>query len=119
MSFLKVGPRIHHDKLLTDFSAIRSSYVQAAYAKAAENKPAASPLDPPTQDFSTLVAEAAQSAVDSVREGDRMAIAGLTGQAGLQQVVEATMAMESTVQVTVAVRDKLVEAYQDVMRMPI
>ena len=29
------------------------------------------------------------------------------------------MAMESTVQVSVALRDKLVEAYQDVMRMPI
>ena len=105
---------------MTDFSAIRSSYVQAAYAKAAETKaPTSSPLDAKAPDFSSLVKEAAQNAVDTVREGDRMAIAGLNGQAGLQQVVEATMAMESTVQVSIAVRDKLVEAYQEVMRMPI
>jgi len=57
--------------------------------------------------------------VDSVREGDQMAIKGLTGQASLQEVVQATMAMEQTVQVSVALRDKLVEAYQEVMRMPV
>jgi len=55
--------------------------------------------------------------VSTVREGDATAAAGLTGEAGLQQVVEATMAMESTVKMSVAVRDKLVEAYQEVMRM--
>ena len=104
---------------MTDFSAIRASYVQSAYAKAAETKPAATDAKAPASDFSSMVADAAQQAVDTVREGDRMALAGLKGQAGLQQVVEATMAMESTVQVSVAVRDKLVEAYQDVMRMPI
>lgn len=105
---------------MTDFSSVRASYVQAAYAKAADTKPA--PTDPtqqPPQDFSSMVANAAQNAVETVREGDRMALAGLQGQASLQQVVEATMAMESTVQVSVALRDKLVEAYQDVMRMPI
>ncbi|SFE85786.1 flagellar hook-basal body complex protein FliE [Sulfitobacter brevis] len=103
---------------MTDFSAIRSSYVQAAYAKASDAKPAAEPK-PSGADFSSMVADAAQKAVETVRTGDSMAIAGLQGQAGLQQVVEATMAMESTVQISVALRDKLVEAYQDVMRMPI
>ena len=104
---------------MTDFSAIRSSYVQAAYSKASETKPAATEAKQTGSDFSTMVANAAQEAVETVRTGDSMAIAGLKGQAGLQQVVEATMAMESTVQVSVALRDKLVEAYQDVMRMPI
>ena len=104
---------------MTDFSAIRASYVQAAYNKASETKPADASKAPQAPDFSSLVAEAAQNAVDTVRAGDATALAGLQGQAGLQQVVEATMAMESTVQVSVALRDKLVEAYQDVMRMPI
>jgi len=66
-----------------------------------------------------MVGDAASQAVDSVREGDQMAIKGLTGQASLQEVVQATMAMEQTVQVSVALRDKLVEAYQEVMRMPV
>ncbi|GAA6176180.1 flagellar hook-basal body complex protein FliE [Sulfitobacter pacificus] len=104
---------------MSDFAAIRSSYVQAAYSKAADTKPATNDVNPATADFSTMVSKAAAQAVDTVRTGDQMAIAGLNGQAGLQQVVEATMAMESTVQVSVALRDKLVEAYQDIMRMPI
>ena len=66
-----------------------------------------------------MVGQAAANAVESVREGDSMAIKGLTGQASLQQVVQATMEMEQTVQVSVALRDKLVEAYQDIIRMPV
>lgn len=104
---------------MSDFASVRSSYVQAAYSKAAETKPKTTEATPAAQDFSTMVSNAASQAVETVRTGDQMAIAGLTGQAGLQQVVEATMAMESTVQVSVALRDKLVEAYQDIMRMPI
>lgn len=104
---------------MSDFSAIRSSYVQAAYNKASETKPKVDDSPAPGPDFSTMVADAASKAVETVRTGDTMAIAGLNGQAGLQQVVEATMAMESTVQISVAVRDKLVEAYQDIIRMSI
>ncbi|MGC1504536.1 MAG: flagellar hook-basal body complex protein FliE [Sulfitobacter sp.] len=104
---------------MSDFTAVRSSYVQAAYSKAAEAKPKANDANPAAADFSTMMSRAAAQAVETVRTGDQMAIAGLNGQAGLQQVVEATMAMESTVQVSVALRDKLVEAYQDIMRMPI
>lgn len=111
---------------MTDFAAIRSAHsVQAAYARGTQNSKGpndAATVDvaqAPTADFSTLVTNAAAKAVDTVRTGDQMALAGLQGQAGLQQVVEATMAMESTVQVSVALRDKLVEAYQEVMRMPI
>lgn len=104
---------------MSDFAAVQSSYVQAAYSKAAEIKPNVPDANTATADFSTMVTNAASQAVDTVRAGDQMALAGLSGQAGLQQVVEATMAMESTVQVSVALRDKLVEAYQDIMRMPI
>ena len=104
---------------MSNFAAVQSSYVQAAYSRAAETKPQAPDANPATADFSTMVADAAAQAIDTVRAGDQMSLAGLSGQAGLQQVVQATMAMESTVQVSVALRDKLVEAYQDIMRMPI
>lgn len=104
---------------MSDFAAVQSSYVQSAYSKAAETKTKTPDSNPAMVDFSSMVADAAAQAVEAVRTGDQMAIAGLKGQAGLQQVVEATMAMESTVQISVALRDKLVEAYQDIMRMPI
>ena len=66
-----------------------------------------------------MLRAAAQQSAESVRQGDEVATAGLIGDASVQQVVEATMDMESTVRVSVAVRDKIVEAYQEIMRMPI
>jgi flagellar hook-basal body complex protein FliE len=108
---------------MSDFSSVRAAYVQSAYGKATQVKPGAndetSIEKTGSGDFSKMVSNAAAQAVETVRTGDSMAIAGLTGQAGLQQVVEATMAMESTVQVSVELRDKLVDAYQEIMRMPI
>ncbi len=110
---------------MTDFAAIRSSVaVQSAYGKSQKLQSAqvnAPDLGKATQetDFSQMVSNAATQAAETVRDGDKTAMAGLTGQAGIQQVVEATMAMESTVRVSVAVRDKFVEAYQDIMRMQI
>jgi flagellar hook-basal body complex protein FliE len=110
---------------MTDFAAIRSSAaIQSAYNKTnslenAKTKQANTEATAEQPSFSQMVSKATNEAVETVRQGDSTAMAGLTGQAGIQQVVEATMAMESTVRVSVAVRDKLVEAYQEVMRMPI
>ena len=110
---------------MADFASIRfAAQVQAAYANSTQKKVTGDAM--PTaeaaaqaQNFSQMVADAAANAVETVRAGDQTAIAGMSGDATIQQVVEATMAMESTVQVSVALRDKLVEAYQEVLRMPI
>lgn len=69
--------------------------------------------------FSDMVSNAASDAMETVRAADATGQAGLTGKANLQQVVEATMAMESTVKVTVALRDQVVTAYQEILRMPV
>lgn len=69
--------------------------------------------------FPDLVAKAVKSAVNTVRQGESVAAAGLQGKASAQEVVQATMSAELTVQAVVAVRDKLVNAYLDIMRMPI
>jgi flagellar hook-basal body complex protein FliE len=44
---------------------------------------------------------------------------GVTGENDLTDIVEAVTAAELTLQTVVAVRDRLVSAYQDIMRMPI
>lgn len=69
--------------------------------------------------FAEMVENAAADSVRTIREADAAAQAGLAGNATTQQVVEATMALESTVKVAVSMRDKLVTAYQEVLRMPI
>ncbi len=109
---------------MSDFSSIQpNTLIQAAYGKSRDltaDKAAGPQLDPAeAQSFGQMLQNAAAEAASTVREGDATAMAGLAGKAGLQQVVEATMAMESTVKVSVAVRDKLVEAYQEVLRMPL
>ena len=53
------------------------------------------------------------------REAEAVAQKGLTGEVGTQRVVEATLELESTVKMMVSMRDKVIEAYQEIMRMPI
>lgn len=92
--------------------------IQSAYGKARDVPSSATENQGVDQTFGALVEDAAQQAVSTVREGDQVASAGLAGQADMQAVVEATMAMETTVKVSVALRDKMIEAYQEIMRMP-
>ncbi|MEM9635822.1 MAG: flagellar hook-basal body complex protein FliE [Pseudomonadota bacterium] len=69
--------------------------------------------------FSDAMAQVSQGAIDKIKEGEATAIAGVDGQASVQQVVEAVMAAESTLQTAIAIRDKVVSAYQEVSRMSI
>lgn len=69
--------------------------------------------------FAELVRDATADVVQTLRETDAVARAGMEGDVTTQQVVEATLELESTVRIAVTMRDKLVEAYQEIMRMPI
>ncbi|MGH1466631.1 MAG: flagellar hook-basal body complex protein FliE [Cognatishimia sp.] len=110
---------------MSDISSIRpNAIVQGAYGKASKLNGGPGQVGQDmdaakTESFGDMLRNAAAQSVQNVRQGDETATAGLAGKAGIQQVVEATMTMESTVRVSVAVRDKIVEAYQDIMRMPI
>lgn len=63
--------------------------------------------------------DAAVSFVDALREGERTATLGLAGQADPQSVVTALASSEIAVQTAVTLRDKVVEAYQEILRMPV
>ena len=69
--------------------------------------------------FMELLESTAREQVSTIRAGEAAQIGGLTGQLPVQQVVEATMAMETALQVTVSLRNKVVEAYQEIMRMSV
>ncbi|MGD1870052.1 MAG: flagellar hook-basal body complex protein FliE, partial [Neomegalonema sp.] len=47
------------------------------------------------------------------------ATAGMTGAADPQSVVEAMLEAEMAIETAVTVRDKVVEAYQEILRMPV
>ncbi len=93
----------------------------AAYTSAAQGRPGASAnaAKPAGGDFSSLVRDAAQSTVDSLKKGEAATLNALTGKADIAQVVTAVTNAEVTLQATVAVRDRVIQSYLDIIRMPI
>ncbi|MGY6570988.1 MAG: flagellar hook-basal body complex protein FliE [Salinarimonas sp.] len=76
---------------------------------------------PPTQrtDFSQVLSQVAMNGIDNVRAAEATSIKGIQGQASVQQVVEAVMSAEQSLNTAIAVRDKVVQAYQEISRMQI
>ena len=69
--------------------------------------------------FSEVLAEISGSSLQALRQGEAAALAGLQGQASVQQVVQAVMSAEQSLQTAIAIRDKVVAAYQEISRMAI
>lgn len=69
--------------------------------------------------FGAALTRAMEQAVDVGREADTASTRALSGQGSVTDVVLAVGRAELTLQTAVAVRDRVVAAYQDVMRMPI
>ncbi len=67
------------------------------------------------QDFASLL----RDQVESARQTDQQMSAAAQGKGDLLSVVTAISETESSLQTLVAVRDKVIAAYEDVMRMAI
>ncbi|GJD80674.1 flagellar hook-basal body complex protein FliE [Methylobacterium gregans] len=89
----------------------------AGAAALAGGVPAASPGG--STDFADIMAQLATSVRNDVRAGEAASIAGIQGKATTQQVVEAVMSAEQSLQTAVAIRDKVVAAYLELSRMAI
>ncbi|MGQ0662783.1 MAG: flagellar hook-basal body complex protein FliE [Pseudomonadota bacterium] len=86
-------------------------------ARIAGPKPALRP--PGGEDFAGLVRNAAAAAVDSLKRSEDASLKAIAGKADINEVVTAIANAELTLQAVVAVRDKVVAAYLDIIRMPI
>ncbi len=89
----------------------------AAYAAQAGGGVAAPGADQPS--FGGMLTRAMESAVELGRSADAASTQALMGQGSVTDAVLAISRAELALQTTVAVRDRVVAAYQDVMRMPI
>jgi flagellar hook-basal body complex protein FliE len=69
--------------------------------------------------FASLVQNAAESSVKALQQGEAASVLGLAGKVDLSQVVTAVSNAEVTLQAAVAVRDKVVQSYLEILRMPI
>lgn len=94
---------------------VRPSLAAQTYARA---RPATSPA-PGTGAASGGFASLAGSFADTLRQGEQTARAALTGGADPHALVEALAASELAVETAVTLRDRVVEAYQEILRMPV
>ncbi len=69
--------------------------------------------------FGQVLEQVSREAVDSVRGAEAMSISALRGDATTLEVVEAIKSAELALQTATAMRDKVVQAYQEVSRMAI
>lgn len=69
--------------------------------------------------FGEVLAKMSADAIGTMKTGEATAISGIEGNASVQKVVEAIMSAEETLQAAIAIRDKVVNAYQEVSRMAI
>jgi flagellar hook-basal body complex protein FliE len=81
--------------------------------------PNASQTEPLPTDFGAVLGQMTLDAIHTVKAGEQTAVAGVRGQATTQQVVEAVMSSEQTLQTGIAIRDKVVSAYLEISRMTI
>ncbi|MFN3936835.1 MAG: flagellar hook-basal body complex protein FliE [Gemmobacter sp.] len=60
-----------------------------------------------------------ESFASVLSRGEELAKAAMTGRADAHSLVEALAATELAVETAVTIRDKVVEAYQEILRMPV
>lgn len=102
--------------------AINIAGAAAAYSRQA-SVVGASPMEArskdPAQSFADLLGDAVAGAIDAGRQGEKLSTEAIAGKADLQEVVIAVTNAEVTLQTALAIRDRVVQAYQDILRMPI
>ena len=69
--------------------------------------------------FADVFAEVAATAVKRLETAEAASIRAIHGEASMQDVVEAILSAEQTLQAAISVRDRIVAAYQEISRMAI
>jgi flagellar hook-basal body complex protein FliE len=69
--------------------------------------------------FGNMLSRAMQSVVDASQNAEIQAKQAISGAGNLTEVATAVAKADLALQTTVALRDRVVQAYQEIMRMPI
>lgn len=106
---------------------VRAANAAAAYASRLvrpdiAGKPGAGAVDGAAEQgtgFAGMVKSALDSTSQTLKRAEVLSNQALVNPTDLGQVVTAVASAEVTLQTVVAVRDRVVQAYQDILRMPI
>jgi flagellar hook-basal body complex protein FliE len=91
----------------------------ASLARMMETGGGAKPSDAGGQSFGALLKDAVGSVLESGRKSDAQTVAMASGKANVMDVVTAVAETDVAVSTLVSVRDKVIAAYEDILKMPI
>lgn len=70
-------------------------------------------------DFGEMLKEATEDVVDKLQVADAQSLEAVAGTASLDEVVMAVTQAEMALNTVVSIRDRVIQAYQEILRMPI
>ncbi|MZR30605.1 flagellar hook-basal body complex protein FliE [Sneathiella litorea] len=95
-----------------------------AYSKAISSATGAKPeavsneaIEGPS--FAEMLSDAGTDAIETGVNAEQVSLEAITGNTGLADIVTAVSNAEATLETVVAVRDRVIQAYQDIIKMPI
>lgn len=102
------------------FNAAALAYSNAAKLAGQATKPGLDQLASATApDFTKFLAEAVQGVVDGGKVADQKTLDLVNGRGDIVDVVTAISQTEVAMETMVTVRDRVISAYEEIMRMPI
>lgn len=107
--------------MVTPFNAAANAYSTAAklISQTAQGGAGVSPRGAEGPDFASFLAHGLQQVVETGARSDQLSLDMVQGRANVVDVVTAVSQTEMAIESMVAVRDKVISAYEEIMRMPI
>ncbi|MEZ5892744.1 MAG: flagellar hook-basal body complex protein FliE [Parvularculaceae bacterium] len=99
--------------------AVRAAQAYAQAARSAASAAAEPAAEAAKPNFGELVKNAIADTASSLKAGEAASAQVAAGEANLVDVVTAISAAEVSLETALAVRNRVIEAYQEIMRMPI
>ncbi|WP_127143274.1 flagellar hook-basal body complex protein FliE [Pelagibacterium montanilacus] len=103
------------------FTSATSAYASAArlISEQASGRATGVGAEAPGGDFAQMLSQQLSNVVETGRASDQVGLDMINGQANIVDVVTALAETEATMETMVTVRDRVISAYEEIMRMPI
>jgi flagellar hook-basal body complex protein FliE len=99
--------------------AIDPLSVSKAYQAVANQAQAKLGAGADSLDFGAMVENALKETQSATKAAETQSMSAISGKADITDVVTAIASAESSLETVVAVRDQVISAYQEILRMPI
>lgn len=102
-----------------NFNAATTAYTNASQLITDAAKGGAAQPKQDGGDFAAILSESLQGVVETGQRSDQLQMQMLDGNANIVDVVTAVAETEIAMESMVSVRDRVISAYEEIMRMPI